>query len=336
MISKASRPVARAQTFTGAGILLVLVGVIAGVYLKQSRYDSSIYQVEAATTTDSNVTPAPATGADLSSFAPESIKPLGAAEEFNRETLSDKINGKAELYLESGFEKLVCQRFAPASAPDKWLELFVYDMGKPLNAFSVYSNQRRADGTRSDAAPFAYSAGNSFFLAHGKSYLEIVSSANDPEIMKSCEAIGRTFIRKQPAGDEVSPLELFPPEGLQPETVKLYLSNAYGSEKFDNVISADYLENGTTVTAFVSLRKSPEEARTIADEYYNTLMGLGAEAVETTTTEIPNLRMADVLTGMELLFHQGNIVAGVHSSPRQPAEALAARLAKFVEEKQKQ
>lgn len=331
---KPDRSISRTQTALGIAVFLVLCAVAAAVYWKQAHYDPSIFRVELSATHPSQPSK-PQSAADLSAFAPSPLKALGPAEEFDRDTLSDKIDGKAELYLESGFVKLTCQRFAPGNAPDKWLELFVYDMGAPLNAFSVYSNQRRADGIRSDAAKFAYSAGNSFFLAHGKSYLEIVSSTDDPEIMRSCEAIGREFVKQQPAGAEVSPLELLPPEGLQPETVKLYLSNAYGCEKFDNVISADYLENGTTVTAFVSLRKSPEEAKAIADEYFNTLMGLGASTVETSMTEAPNLRMADALTGIEMLFHHGKIVAGMHSSPRQPAEAVLKRLAKFVEEKQK-
>ncbi|MBF0233028.1 MAG: hypothetical protein HQK65_08315, partial [Desulfamplus sp.] len=38
------------------------------------------------------------------------FEPMSALESFNADTLSEKINGKAELYLPSGFKNLTCQR----------------------------------------------------------------------------------------------------------------------------------------------------------------------------------------------------------------------------------
>ena len=62
---------------------------------------------------------------------------------YDAATLSDKINGKAELYLAAGFERLECRRFALADDPAGWLERFVYTMRAAPGAFAVYSQQRR-------------------------------------------------------------------------------------------------------------------------------------------------------------------------------------------------
>ena len=58
-------------------------------------------------------------------------------------SLSDKINGKAELYLAAGFARLETQRFALTDNPGQWMERYLYDMGQHANAFSVFSAQRR-------------------------------------------------------------------------------------------------------------------------------------------------------------------------------------------------
>ena len=60
---------------------------------------------------------------------PQGLKPLTAPETFKADTLSDKIDGKAELYLSAGFNRLFSQRFRDEKASDLWIEAFVYDMG---------------------------------------------------------------------------------------------------------------------------------------------------------------------------------------------------------------
>ena len=71
------------------------------------------------------------------------MEPLSPPETFDAEKLSEKIDGKAGLYLSAGFKSLTCRRYKKPDNPDLWLEIFFYDMGNIINSFAVYSMQRR-------------------------------------------------------------------------------------------------------------------------------------------------------------------------------------------------
>ncbi len=138
-----------AETCIGIFILATLAGIAGGIYIVQSRFDPDVYT---AVQNDKNLAgrknslPSPAT-APVPAFLPEDLVPLGPEETFDSETLSDKIDGKAELYLSSGFVKLSTRRFAMKADSKSWIELYIYEMGNPTNAFSVYSVQKRKDST---------------------------------------------------------------------------------------------------------------------------------------------------------------------------------------------
>ena len=70
---------------------------------------------------------------------------MGQAENFNPQNLYHKINGKADLYLASGFVSLKAQRYHLEGDPNSWLEMLAYQMKSPRAAFAVYSQQRRPD-----------------------------------------------------------------------------------------------------------------------------------------------------------------------------------------------
>ena len=252
---------------------------------------------------------------------------MGAPEAFDKDTLSEKIDGKAELYLGAGFVSMTCQRFALAADPKVWLEMFVYDMGAPLNAFAVFSQQRRPGSAESDVAQFAYGGGGSLFFVHGRHYLEIVASQASPAMEKAAAQTAREFVAKNPdAKGDMSAFALLPVEGLVRQSVSLVLNDAFGFDQFDNVITASYLMSGTTTTAFLSVRKSPEEAAALATAYHQFLTVTAGADTRVSTATIATLRGANALGDAELVFSEGAVVAGVHAAKtREAAEALAAR-----------
>jgi hypothetical protein len=324
----------------GSAILATLCAVALLVYLKQLRYDPALFRAT------SDGTPRPTASAsasapsqsDFSTIVPAGFAAMGAPEAFGKDTLSDKIDGKAELYLECGFVNLDCQRFGDAKNPAAWFELFVYDMGTPLNAFAVFSNQRRSDGRESNAAQFAYSAGSSLFVAHGRHYIEAVAAENSQPLAAAIAETCRNFVAKNPAAKaEMSALAFLPAEGMHRNSVTLLLKDAFGFDKFDNVVTADYGISGTTVTGFLSVRKSPEEAAALAGAYQTMLTrDMGGDTVDTTSATVPGLKMASMLGDHEMVFAAGAVVAGVHAAKsRQAGEALVARLAAAIREKAK-
>ncbi|MEI7633914.1 MAG: DUF6599 family protein [bacterium] len=323
------------ETISGSLILTLLVLIAVLVYFQQFRYDPALFNIQLGQPAQIQASPKKGGGeASLTDgLTPPGFKAMGNAETFDKTTLSDKIDGKADLYLESGFVSMTCQRFSNAIKPDLWYELFVYDMGAPLNAFSVYSNQRRADGRDSTASLIAYTTPNALFLAQGLYYIEAVASQTDASLSSGMENAAHEFIRKNAAAQtEHSAIALLPEEGLLKSSIKLMLKDAFSYDKFTNMVAADYVLMGTTTTAFLSVRESPDEAAALADGYYKLITNdLGGDIIATTASAVPNMKIASMLGDYEMVFASGNVVAGVHAAKKREAgEVLAQKLAGSV------
>jgi hypothetical protein len=104
------------------------------------------------------------------------LAPFSPPERFSPDTLYEKINGRADLYLSSGFVSLNTQRFSMDSTAGNWVEVFIYDMATAENAFSVFSMQRREGAQAADIVPNAYRTENALFMVHNHFYLEIIGT----------------------------------------------------------------------------------------------------------------------------------------------------------------
>ena len=113
----------------------------------------------------------------LSRFSPPpDVRPLGAVETFDAASLSDKIDGRAEFYLDIGFEALATRRFEIGGTEGKWFEAYVYRMSTPLAAFAAWSGQRRPDARPEPSLVVAYASQNALYFARGNYYVELVSA----------------------------------------------------------------------------------------------------------------------------------------------------------------
>ena len=316
------------ETSIGLVILLVLSTIAIGVFMKQSRYDASIYQPELQVKEGLiPLSAATASASKLDAYLPENMMALTALENFGPDNLSDKIDGKAELYLSAGFARLRSQRFVDQTNPETWMEVFVYDMGSLQNAFAVYSMQKRPDTERLDVTPFAYRTENALFFVQGSEYVEIVGAANTEALVSDMLRFARSFVGdKSIAGETLNILQLFPAENLDETSISLLASDVFGFERFNNVFVARYRMGGMEMTAFLSLRDTPQEAEELAAAYYRLLGENGATDVPTTIA-IPGVKLLQVFDTYELIFHNGKQLAGVHEAEsREGAEELALML----------
>lgn len=262
---------------------------------------------------------------------------MSPPETFDRETLSEKINGKAELYLESGFVALDAQRFESQSAAGLWFEVYRYDMGAPRNAFAVLSSQRRPQCPDSPLAPFAYSTDNALFFLHGDRYYELVGSEASPALLTAMTETAKTLLAPPAsAALDLPELAFYPAEGFKKSELKLQLANGYGFSGFGGLTLAPYELEGVALQAFVLLAPTPADAARLAGEYEAMLLQAGAEKKTIAEGPIPGLRVVDVLGDYELVFSSGRVVAGVHqATAMEPALALALRLYTRIAEESK-
>jgi hypothetical protein len=317
-----------AETCIGILVLALLAGIAGGVYIVQSRFDPDFYRVTLQKEGNGSVRkislPSPG-AAPVPAYLPENLIPLGPEETFDSETLSDKIDGKAELYLSSGFVKLSTRRFARKADPKNWLELFTYDMGNPTNAFSVYSNQKRKDSRPVDLGVAAYTTEDAFFFANGPKYFEIIGASKD--LSDEMTTLAKNLIETEPkyAGQQTES-SLFPTESLDESSISLHMTDVFGFSALDRVYTASYAAGNAQITAFLSERQSAEEAADLAAAYGRFLVeNGGSEAGEIPNT--PGSKIYKVYDTYELVLHRGKFFAGTHEADNlQSATDVASRI----------
>ncbi len=316
----------KSETYIGFGVVLLLAGIAFGVFLKQFHYHPAIF-VGSVPQGGNALGPTADLSRSILAYTAKGMVPLSPPEIFGPENLSDKINGRAELYLSAGFLSLNSQRFAKASDPNSWMEIFIYDMGTTRRAFAVYSVQRRADAEKIPVIQFAYRTENALFFAHSRYYVEVISTVTTDEMVEAMRSFAHNFVGEMGAqGERIRELSLFPRERLDEESVRLLISDAFGFDRFDNVFMANYVLEDTQLTAFLSMREDPSEASELAAAYHGFLMANGGVDVKS-DMEIPRVKLVKILGTYELIFNHGRFLAGVHGAEdRGKAERLAARL----------
>jgi len=316
----------KSEAYIGFGILLLLAGIALGVFLKQFHYDPAIF-VGSAPQAGNFATPTADLSGDMLTDVAEGMTPLNPPEIFGPENLSDKINGKAELYLSAGFLSLLCQRLAETGDPNSWMEVFVYDMGAIRRAFAVYSIQRRPDAENIEVAEFAYRTENALFFAHGRYYVELIAAVTTEKMAEAMRSFAHYFIKKMEVhGGTIEELALFPRGQLDEDSITLLISDAFGFNRFDNVFMANYILEDIELTGFLSLRENSSEASELVTAYHTFLIANGGVDVKP-GMEIPGAKLVKILDTFELIFSHGKFLAGVHAAEdRGQAEKLAVTL----------
>ena len=324
-ISLKGQPTKR-ETYFGFSILVVLAGIAIGVFLKQFHYNRAIFIVTPPQEGSAGTSPFDLSGDMLADLA-EGMAPLTPPETFGPHNLSDKINGKAELYLSAKVLGLLCQRFAEIGNPSSWMEAFVYDMGTLRRAFAVYSIQRRADAENADVTQFAYRTENALFFAHGRYYVELIAAVITEKMAEAMQLFAQNFIRKTGLSSAtIDELALFPREGLDEDGITLLISDAFGFGRFDNIFMASYILGNTELRAFLSPRKDSWEASELVAAYHDFLKANGGVDAQS-GMKIPGSKLVNMFDTYELIFSHGKFLAGVHEADeRDKAEKLALTL----------
>jgi len=321
------------ESVVSISLLSILVLIAITVLVKQSGYDMGRFGL-ATETTSLKTEQVP-----LSSLAPAGFETL-SEEVYIADNLYEKIDGKAPLYIESGFEKLFTRRFINKEDENLWMELFIFDMAKIKNAFSVYSVQRRAEVEILPDMQFGYRTSDAPYFVHGKYYIEFIGSSESDELFKAMIETAKKIQTNLPVDKaaHIHELGLFPQEDLVAGSHKLYLESAFGFEGFSDIFTAQYKLGDETITAFFSKKNSAVEATKAFESYHKFLIENGAE-IKAATNEALNTfgaKVFDFYDTTEIVSATGPFVVGIHEAEnRQSAEKLAAILINKLNEAKK-
>jgi hypothetical protein len=303
-------------------ILSILVLIAAGIVITQSRYNPAILEIgELSPAAGMAGQSSPPAAIEAFVPLPPDLKPLTAPEIFDAGNLSDKINGKAELYLSAGFIGLTSQRFKDEVTPELWIESYVYNMGTGRNAFAVFSAQRREGAASLGLAQYAYRSSNAVFLVHGQYYLELIASQASSKMIQSMETLAGTFVdNTQTETVVIAEQDLFPPNNLVADSISLIATDAFGFEQLNQVYAAEYRLDSDTFMAYISQRRSPLDAEKLASAYGKFLTQFGGQKLDQ-PLPIENAFMIEILDTYEIIFYYGPYLAGVREAPI-PNQAL--------------
>jgi hypothetical protein len=264
---------------------------------------------------------------------PPGLKASGPAEGFSPETLWEKINGGAEFYLSAGFVSLTSQLYEGIEDVDSMIEVNIYHMGGIQNAFSIFSLQRRDNAQPIDVTRFAYKTENTVYLVHGPYYVEILWILPLDGGISMLKLLAEQFVRETPTkGEDLPQLALFPLENLVKGSASMISNDAFGFEPLDKVFTADYMVDQGRVTAYISKRKTAQEARGLVTGLHTYFKNYSGRTIQ------PNIgnrdaRMIEIMGTFDLMFSVGGYFAGVHEAPTQKqAEDLAENLAASLQE----
>jgi hypothetical protein len=230
---------------------------------------------------------------------------------FTPENLYELINGRAEFYLAYDMVRMNFTRFEKNDDTDIFIDVSVYDMATPTNAFGVFSAERSQVSKELKIGRGAYRSGTDYYMWKGQYYVQIIPSNDSAELrLIAMELAEKLDDLLWDSGEAVWGLSALPTEKLIPRSVRYYLVDAMAMDFMKNTYTAWYQRDQAHVKVFLSRRDSAEIARDAIASYaeHANLYGEGIEELNVNGVE---LMSCDMGYGYDVVFQKGTLVAGI-------------------------
>jgi len=243
---------------------------------------------------------------------------------FTPENLYQLIDGRAEFYLAYDMVKMNFTRFEKNDDSDIFINVSIYDMGTPTNAFGAFSTERSRVSKELKIGRDAYRSEADYFLWKGRYYVQFIPSKDSVELQLIAMELAKKLDEALwDSGEPVWGLSALPKENLIPQSVRYYLVDAMALDFMKNTYMATYKRNQTPVTVFLSRRDSVETARDVVTAYaeHAHLYGRNIERLNVNGVELLSFDMGEVY---DVVFRKGTLVAGVTEVQEQDVGIQAA------------
>jgi hypothetical protein len=121
-------------------------------------------------------------------------------ETFNADNLYEKIDGRAESFLQYSVKGMAYTFYHPTGDPSNELQLYLFEMPDSLKALGKYGSERPDEATPVAIGDQGYtSAGSTLFYA-GRYYTQIVSTQDDPKFAAFALELARRVAARQKPG----------------------------------------------------------------------------------------------------------------------------------------
>ena len=252
-------------------------------------------------------------GSKLEQLIPAGWKIYDRVNYYTPESLYEIINGSAELYLSYEVVALTYANLTHDRNPNYYLDISVYDMGSPTNAFGIYSVERAPNQQRAKLGRASYWSGSSLFTWHGNYYIIIALAGPESELKKIGLKLAQDIAAQlEDTGESVRGLEALPKKGLVENSVKYFRTDAMGLAFLKNTYIARYRVGRQTTTTFYSRMETAEEARHQFNQYLDHVREYGKIIRKQRRR---NTTYVECKTGdaTDIIFLKGKVMGGVIS-----------------------
>lgn len=209
------------------------------------------------------------------------FRSLGDTEYYTPDTLYEKINGRAPAYLDFNFQALECRSFSIDAAPGQFIDVFIFSMDTPVNAFGIFSMEREAGANPVDFVLHGYRSEMGFFYRQGNAYIQVIASDISEVIINAAEKFSKTLAGLLVTDDSgVEAASILPLEGMIAGSLSFIQNNAYGHALLNDVFEARYEMNGQEFS-FFAMKNDPANAREAFDSLRQFFEDYGTVSEET-------------------------------------------------------
>jgi hypothetical protein len=236
-----------------------------------------------------------------------------SVQRFAPKNLWKQIDGRAEFFLSYDMVQMTFGVFADPSNPESFIDVSIYNMENPTNAFGVFSAERHKDIIPVPMGREGYRAGGSLYIWKGAYYVRMIASGANPQLKKiSRELAEKLTASLHDSGEPVWGLDILPEINRVPGSEQYFRRDAMGLDFMQNTYTARYRKKGVLISVFLSRRDTPAAAGEILNRYAAYARQFGEGHKEITRNGV-TITLCNMDGSHDALFQKGDVVAGVTS-----------------------
>ena len=276
-------------------------------------------------------------------------------ETFNADNLFEKIDGRAESFVDYKVKGMAYANFHPVGDDSGEVQVYIFEMADPLKAFGKYGTEKPDEAKLIPVGTEGYTASGSTLFYQGPYYTQIVSTKDDPTYAAFALDLAKRIAASQKPGGTatlatestaatskeeatapaqaavVTPESLFAllPKGPGRGGPKYVAQDVFGYSFLSDVFMADYEDKGKTWQGFLRPYADAAEAKATLEKYKASaaLDGATVKAVEAEGAD--TFLISSNIGLVDAFFLKGNVIAGVNgATDAAVAESFAKAFAK--------
>lgn len=270
-------------------------------------------------------------------------------ESFNADNLFEKIDGRAESFIQYNVKGMAYTYYQPADDESNEVQLYIFEMADTLKALGKYGSEKPEEAKVINVGSEGYTTAGSTLFYAGPYYTQIVSTKDDPKFEAFALELAKRIAERQrpapaaavasgapgqPAGAiPATPEALFGllPAGPGRQNPKYVAQDVFGYAFLSDVFMAEYSEGSSNWQGFLRPYATPEEAAKVFEKYIESAKQDGAELKEVDSEGAQRMVISSNIGLVDAFFLKGNTVGGANGSTEaKPAEAFARAFVKTL------